>query len=256
MGLVTRLFQSRTDQQQKAQGDAEGKCLRVQKQGKQGHPFSNAFQWGKSGVLPKEKILPTKRKNETMSKPKNMTPEQEADWRQKQREYMRNWESKTENIQKKKERGKKRYADKRDRILDLNSKWRDANQEKVKHLNRKWRDENRAKILELERKRKAANPERFREKDRKWASENKQKVTENSRRWRAANPEKARKVSRKYRESNLKKVCEIQRKCRERKRIQAAADQFFQLAKTAEQITEYFQQQNSTNDNDSNTDSK
>jgi len=182
------------------------------------------------------RILVTNRKNETMSKPKNMTPEQEADWMQKQREYRRIWGSKTENIQKKKEWNKKRYATKRDKILDLSRKWRAANPEKVKHLRRKWRDENKEKILELERKRKAANPERFREKDRKWASENKQKVAENSRRWRAANPEKAREVSRKYRESNPEKVLEKHRKHRERKRNQSAADQFFIMAGAAEAI--------------------
>jgi len=144
-----------------------------------------------------------------MSRPKafnTWTPEQQEDWLEKRREYLRKWAA----------ANRKKNPEK---VADNQRKWRASNPEKVTEGERKWRASNPEKVAESQRKHYAANVEKFAEKQRKY---------------RAANPEKVTDKQRKYREANPN----YYRKYRAAIRQQDAADQFFVMVGAAQQISE------------------
>lgn len=78
-----------------------------------------------------------------MSKPKNMTPDQESAWREKERERQRGL-------------SRKRRAANPDKAREKDRKWRAANTEKAREVIRKWYAANIEKAREKALKRYAA----------------------------------------------------------------------------------------------------
>lgn len=84
-----------------------------------------------------------------MSKPKNMTPEEEAAWREKHREHQRAYVERN-----------------REKVMAHQRAWRENNRERCRELNRAWRENNREKVLEGKRVYREANREKVIAKDR------------------------------------------------------------------------------------------
>jgi hypothetical protein len=89
-----------------------------------------------------------------MSKPKNMTPEQEAEWKQSQAAYLRGWrESNSEKVR----AWKREYVARNpERCRAIVREWRKNNRERTNEFSRKWSKQNAEKVRARHSKRRDA----------------------------------------------------------------------------------------------------
>jgi len=89
-----------------------------------------------------------------MNKPKNMTPEQLAAWREKDSAKKKAYyEANKEKVNAKQ---KAYYEANKEKVNANNKAWRDSNREKVKAKKKAWRDANREKVNASQRGRRNA----------------------------------------------------------------------------------------------------
>ena len=70
----------------------------------------------------------------------------------------------------KKEYGKKRYNENKEKIKEYNNKYREKNKEKIKECEKKYREENKEKIREYKKKYREKNQDNERERCKKYRS--------------------------------------------------------------------------------------
>lgn len=90
------------------------------------------------------------------------------------------------------ERSRRWQAENRERQLEHQRKWREANPETQAEATRRWQAANRERILETQRRRYARDPERKLAHSRRWQAANREKVREYDRQRYAADPESRR----------------------------------------------------------------
>ena len=114
-----------------------------------------------------------------MSKPKNMTPEQDAICKERQRLASRKYRE--ANKEKRHEYDRKYRAENSGRRRDSMRKWRAENSEKIKAANKKWVSENRDSVTNRQRDRRKNNPDQYLNYRRKYYDTNRDKLNKRRR---------------------------------------------------------------------------
>lgn len=83
----------------------------------------------------------------------------------------------------KKEWSAKRYKKDKDRITEVNKKWRENNKEKVNNIQNRWAKNNPERIKEIREKTYEKNKEKRKEDYRNWKANNKDKVRDYNKKW-------------------------------------------------------------------------
>jgi hypothetical protein len=116
-----------------------------------------------------------------MSKPKNMTPEQEAEWRAKERHRQ------SERLKCPLNREKRRASSRASK-----AKMKAINPEKRRDKEREQYAKDPEKFREKQRVKYAKNSKRYLDINKKWRTENRERRNEMERKWNAKNSEKVR----------------------------------------------------------------
>jgi hypothetical protein len=139
------------------------------------------------------------------------TPEYYKEYREKNREEIRERqrENYKENREKIREQRREYYKENREELLEKERKYHKENREKIRERKRKYREKNREKDAEYQREYREKNREKIRERD-----------TEYQREYREKNREKLREKNREYREKNREKLREKNRERYARKKAE------------------------------------